>query len=139
MVKYLFTDGTNGVREVQSQQELELLINSAADPEKIMIWVFNSNEWLSYAAYQKTEIRGHKNISPVATVDTTSLSRRSKSNPWLKKFLALGLAGAVLFLIYNFTKVRWEKTSPLNLIAGRPANVPLMDIDSVIMNLEETR
>ncbi len=34
MEKYLFTDGTNGMREVISQEELKTLIESSAQPEK---------------------------------------------------------------------------------------------------------
>ena len=49
------------------------------------------------------------------------------------------LAGAAIFLVYNFTKIKWEKAPPLNIMAVRPSNVPLMDIDSLIQFLEDSR
>ncbi len=34
MEKYLFTDGTNVIREAESREELQSLIQSSADPAK---------------------------------------------------------------------------------------------------------
>jgi hypothetical protein len=53
MKKYLFTDGTNVIREVQSDEELQALIQSSAELDKIRIWIFNTNEWLTHAEFCK--------------------------------------------------------------------------------------
>ena len=53
MEKYLFTDGTNVIREVESDEELHNLIQSSAEPGKVRIWIFNTNEWISLADFNK--------------------------------------------------------------------------------------
>jgi hypothetical protein len=143
MEKYLFTDGTNGVREVQSQEELKTLIESAQQPEKIRIWVFNSNEWISYAGFSKGMPFTNKENAPVPNktkrTEDQLTPARVNGKRWLKKFLFICIAGMTVFLIYNFTKIRWVKTSPLNITAVRPANVPAMDVDSLVQFLEYSR
>jgi hypothetical protein len=58
---------------------------------------------------------------------------------WLKKFLLAGTAAAGAFLIFNFTKIKWTKAAPVNITAARPFNVPVMDIDSLILTIEDDR
>jgi hypothetical protein len=53
MENFLFTDGTNGVKEVQSADELQRLIDASPDKNAIRIWVFNTSEWLSYADFTR--------------------------------------------------------------------------------------
>lgn len=137
MDKFLFTDGMNGVKEVQSQQELEILIESTENPDKIRIWLFNSNEWISYAAFRK-QIPAIKKDNTVALVVKPELIKKN-NHGGIKKMLYIAGAVAGVFLVVNFTKLKWEKAEPLDISAIRPDNVPAMDIDSLITEIEENR
>ncbi|MDZ4796000.1 MAG: hypothetical protein SGI83_17095 [Bacteroidota bacterium] len=151
MDKFLYTDGTNGVKEVQSQQELENLIALATRPDAIRIWLFNSNEWISYAAFRKlvpalvSKNKALMNSSPVPILSAEHSSSVpvyqpvNRGNRWLKKTLYFTGAAAGIFLVFNFTKIKWEKVDPVMNSAVRPANVPVMDIDSLIYEIEDTR
>jgi hypothetical protein len=147
MSKYLFTDGTSGVREVQSQEELKTLIASAVQPDKIRIWIFNTNEWINYAGFSNGVLLTRKEkINPViknnlpVSISENGLSKKSDNSlRGVKKFLFFIVAGTGIFLVYNFTKIKWEKASSLNITAARPSNVPLINADSLIQFLEENR
>lgn len=151
MDKFLFTDGTNGVREVQSQQELEDIIASATNPAAIRIWLFSSNEWISYAAFRKrvpaiiNKSKAPIHSSPVPLLPAGNLPTATnyhpvtRGNSWLKKALYFTGAAAGIFLVFNFTKIKWEKADPIMNSAARPANVPVMDIDSLIYEIEDAR
>jgi hypothetical protein len=151
MNKYLFTDGINGVKELQSQEELQTQIESAPYPDKIRIWLFSSNEWISYAVFSKQYpfvIKKEKPVAIDSNLPTTSNPRLNDSvgqeqpatrSHWLKKFLFISGAATGVFLIFNFTKIKWTKAAPVNIIAARPANVPVMDIDSLITTIEDDR
>ena len=144
MSKYLFTDGINGVKEVQSQEELQTLINAATRPELVKIWLFTTNEWVNYnrfnGAANKHTIAPEKKLNG-ATKPAEAIAVKKPANNYrgLKRFMAFVVAGVVIFLVYNFTKIRWEKAEPLNITAARPANVPLINIDSVIQYMEDNR
>lgn len=141
MKKFLFTDGTIGVIEVQSPEELEARIDEAADPARVRIWLFSSSEWISLSAYRKqfpAPVR-----KPVATADTPMLysvpkATRKKRNG-IRKLLYLtgGIAGVLL--VVNFTAIKWEKAAPVTSTASRPLNMPPMDIDSLISEIEMER
>jgi hypothetical protein len=143
MEKFLFTDGTNGVREVQSKEELENLLESAVQPDKARIWLFSSNEWISLAAFRKQVPAMIKKEKPAAAIIAhqpgTSTLRPPASKHWLKKFLYITGAAGGIFLVFNFTKIKWQETAPVNSTAARPSNVPLMDIDSLILEIEDVR
>jgi hypothetical protein len=143
MEKYLFTDGTNVIREAQSKEELQILIQSSADPLKVRIWLFNTSEWISLADFNK---RTSKFISPdkkvVPLMEKKELIkpvRKSVIPGLLKKTVIAAVAVAAIFLVYNFTKVTWAKISPLSIIADRPANNPPVDVDSLIETIETLR
>jgi hypothetical protein len=139
MEKYLFADGTGGVREVHSKVELDQLIQSAPRPEMIRIWVFNTPEWLSYTDFKKSS-NGHiKKERTITPVEKTIPVTRFAGKPWLKKFLFFSFAGSALFLVYNFTRIEWKKASPVRVIAGRPANSPVINTDSLVQMIELTR
>lgn len=146
MNKYLFTDGTNEVKEVESQPELENLIAATANPDKIRVWLFSTNEWINYAAYRKLfpaifrneKVLVHTTSEPV-TSNSPIITKAGKGKQWLKKMLYTIGAAVGVFLIFNFTKVKWEKDNPVNIAAVRPANVPDMDIDSLISEIEDAR
>ena len=151
MNKFLFTDGTNGVVEVQSLEELEILVDNAIQVDKIKIWLFSSNEWISYAAFRKQYPLLTRKVKPVvfnemvdannsnAILRTGYKQPPQKKKHWIKKYLFLVAATAGIFLVFNFTKIKWEKAEPLNTSAVRPANVPEMNIDSLIEEIEYTR
>ena len=142
MDKFLFTDGTNGVIEAQSREQLEGLIESSAQPGKIQVWIFSSNEWMSYAAFRKQfpfTPRKEKNILVAYGPEATQHRTQSVKSHWLKKTLYFTGAAAGIFLVFNFTKISWEEAEPVNSSATRPANVPAMDIDSLIYEIEDAR
>ncbi len=140
MEKYLFNDGTNGTREVQSKEELQELIISMNHPETARIWIFSSHEWISYTAFIKQYPSFITKIKPVSTIrEYTQLPRSANGKRWLKKFLFFTGAAVGIFLVFNFTKIKWEKTAPVTVIAPRPDNVPVMDIDSLIYAIEDAR
>ncbi|NOT51829.1 MAG: hypothetical protein HOP10_11200 [Chitinophagaceae bacterium] len=140
MEKFLFTDGSGGVKEVQSQEELEELIGSTAQPDKSRVWLFNSNEWIGYAAYRKMyPAIKKKDVAIAASIHETVPVRVNGKKSWLKKFLFLAALVGGAFLVFNFTKIKWKKADPVNTVATRPNNVPLMDIDSLISDIEANR
>lgn len=140
MKKYLFTDGSSGVREVQSLDELEKLISASENPAGIRIWFFSSSEWISYTSFRKLHPPPTKKEISIVEVDSATVpASNSHKNGWLKKFLFASAIVTGALLVFNFTKIKWEKASPVNFIATRPANVPVMDIDSLISEIEYDR
>lgn len=144
MEKYLFTDGTNVIREVETKEELLALIQSAIDPARVRIWIFNTSEWISIAEFNKRylppRISPAKKTEPVVKKeDKLKSSKRFVSKSLLRKTL-IGIVTAIaIFLVYNFTKVTWRKESPLNILAARPLNTPPVDVDSLIETIELLR
>lgn len=143
MEKYLYTDGTSGVKEVQSAEELKTLVQACNDPSTISIWKFNTSEWIGYADFSKTFDLSAK---PVNTITTTIQQHTNgtapalqNKRPWLKKFLFFIVAVGAGFLVYNFTKIKWEKAGSIELMAQRPDNSPALDVDSLIQTIEATR
>jgi hypothetical protein len=143
MEKYLFNDGTNEIREVQSREELEVLIQSAIDREKIRIWVFNSNEWLTHAEFSKRGIPRtpvkKKNITPVPAQSKQVSPVPAKKRHWVRNITITAIATATALVIYNFTRITWKELTPLTLTASRPENTPPVDVDSLIQALEIAR
>lgn len=140
MKKYLFTDGTSGVKEAQSQEELENLIDNSASPGTIRIWLFSSSDWINYTSYRKQyPAPAKKEIINVATAPLIAPAGSLYKKRWLKKFLFISAIMAGAFLVFNFTRIKWEKAAAVNFIASRPANVPVMDIDSLISEIEYDR
>jgi hypothetical protein len=141
MEKYLFTDGTNVIREVESEEELQALIQASADPKKVRIWIFNTNEWIGIADFNKRSLRTvpvPKEIKPVA-IDKPEPARKFPIRSLLKKTLIAVAAAAAIFLVYNFTRVTWRKASVLSITAARPDNTPPVDADSLIETIELLR
>ena len=64
MEKYLFTDENTGVKQAQSKKELEELVQSSTKPEQVRIWIFNTQEWISYKDFIKSN--GIKKENPAA-------------------------------------------------------------------------
>jgi hypothetical protein len=144
MKKYLFTDGTNVIREVQSEEELQSLIQSSGDPGKIRIWIFNTNEWVTHAEFNKHRVAKVNSLkNPPAKEEKKDeavgrLRTATKPRGW-SRLLILLITAAAIFLVYNFTRIKWRKISPLEITASRPNNVPLMDVDSLIQEIEFAR
>src|SRR5688572_21727397 len=108
MEKFLFTDGLSGVKEVQSQEELEELIQSTAQPDKSRVWLFNSNEWVSYASYRKLyQPLKKKEVAMAIPTGDTVTARPASGKHWLKKFLFLIVLVGGAFLVFNFTGIKW--------------------------------
>lgn len=144
MNKYLFTDGVNGVKEAQSQEELYSLIASAEKPELAKIWIFNTNEWVGYSGFPKISPPDIKHSNNVVKKNgsvgiITKEHIVEKPGGWLKKFLIFVVACAGAFLIYNFTRIKWEKVESLNITASRPENSPLLNVDSLMQSIEDKR
>ncbi len=144
MEKYLFTDGTNVVREVQSRAELQNLIQAAGDPGKVRIWLFNTSEWVSYADLSKLLPPRAPITNPTATSDDRPVTPvKSKKKRTLSagfaKFFIVFVTAAAIFLVYNFSRERWHTASSLSISAARPLNTPVLDIDSLIKTIESSR
>lgn len=145
MEKYLFTDGTNVVREVQSKEELHTLIQSAGNPGKIRIWLFNTSEWISYAEFSKISTPRTSPVKESAVkedektrVKVIAPKKPSQFNGLGRAFIFFVICGTA-FLVYNFSRVKWHTASSLLITAERPANTPLIDVDSLIRVIENTR
>ncbi len=144
MEKYLFTDGTNAVREVQSGEELHTLIQSAGDPGKTRIWIFSTSEWITYAEFCKRSVA---NVIPLKkTVSqqendrvVTPVRKTTRVLARMTRLLIAVVVGLAIVLVYNFSRIKWRVVAPLEITAPRPANVPLLDADSLIQFIEYTR
>ncbi|MBL7743961.1 MAG: hypothetical protein JNN00_10850 [Chitinophagaceae bacterium] len=144
MEKYLFNDGTNVIREVQSKEELQSLIKASADPAKVSIWIFNTSEWVSISDLNK---RYPEFQSPVKKEIQVTKAKEEPSpvrgKPVITGLLKKTLAGIFIivsiFLVYNFTRVSWAKASSVSITAERPANTPPVNTDSLIGTIELLR
>ncbi|HKO82593.1 MAG TPA: hypothetical protein VJU78_19440 [Chitinophagaceae bacterium] len=144
MEKYLFIDGTNVIREVQSKEELHTLIQASGDPGKIRIWIFSTSEWISYAEFSKRSVvktfPARKPVIPEEKkTNHVAVKKPAKKNAGLLKFFIVLVTTVTIFLIYNFTRVKWHTASALQITAARPANTPLINVDSLIQVIETER
>ncbi len=145
MKKFLFTDGTNGVREAQSEEELRQLIEATAVKDAVRIWLFSTSEWMSYADFCKTfpyffKVKKVTQATNGVHIPDAGPTVKPRSRQRLaKKILLYTVIGTGIFLVYNFTRIKWEQAAPLQVQATRPANVPYMDVDSLIADIEFTR
>lgn len=141
MKKFLFTDGTTGVMEVQGTDELEDLIRQAAHPSRVRIWVYSSNEWISYDAYRKlypAPLQRSGTTTGAIVSQTLPATSRKKAGGFRKMVYLFGAVAGVLLAV-NFTQIKWEKADPVTSTAARPLNMPQMDIDSLIEEVEGAR
>ena len=144
MEKYLFNDGTNIIKEAHTAEELKSLLLTCTDPAKTKIWVFDTNEWLSFTEFSKK----YNFISTPTAVAKRNVPPRIEENGetetpgWkrkIKNFVIIISVIAVALLVYNFTHVGWEKVGPVNFTASRPANTPYVNSDSLIQVIETQR
>lgn len=150
MEKYLFTDGTNVVREVQSKEELHTIIEANSDPGKIRIWIYSTSEWISYAEFNKRFVA---KVVPIKKAVVKQESRKERANtPALStpkkparksaaaiKFFVVIVTAVAIFLVYNFTRVKWHTAASTQVTAARPANTPLINVDSLVKVIEAER
>jgi hypothetical protein len=144
MEKYLFTDGTNVVREVQSGEELQTFIQSSGDPGRIRIWIFSTSEWITYAEFSKRSVAKvfplKKTIPKEEKKKEVAVARKpARQYTGAVKFFIVIITGGAIFLVYNFTRIKWSTISPLRITAARPANTPVMNMDSLIQVIETAR
>lgn len=139
MNMYLFTDGTNRVQEAQSNEELLSLINSASDQNRARVWVYNSNEWITCSSFLKNHPEFRADSTTQTITDNPDRVKRGRYFHGIRRaaFIALVITGALL--VFNFTNTKWEKTPPFYTTATRPPNVPVMNIDSLISEIELAR
>lgn len=140
MDKFLFTDGTNGVREVHSKEELLALISSAPEPARARIWVFHSNEWISAPAFISQQPKGtlpSTNTNPDSSAAQNAIPVQKKRG-WTMLGYSLAAVAAAL-LIFNFTRAGWEAQGSISNSTVRPANVPQLDTDSLALVIEWQR
>jgi len=145
MEKFLFSDGTHAIKEVHSSGELQSLLNQTERKESIRVWKFNSNEWLGYEEFIKMfpSFKAVKfdigvpayNFVPETAIVVKPVSLRKKIG---KLFLFLLIPPAII-LVFNFTRPGKSDTARVNIKAQRPENVPVMDVDSLIRNIEINR
>ena len=139
MAKFLFTDGSGKLTETDSREELRTLAGNTTEPDKTRVWIFNSNEWISYPAFCKKYPETIKQAKPVAAINPGVPLANGNGKGWLKKFLFAAIIISGALLVFNFTNVKWEKATPLSISAARPDNVPVIDIDSLIASIEFAR
>lgn len=141
----LFTNGTNGIQEVQSIEELKKLVSTTTEKDKISIWLFNSNEWISFHAFLKIFPDAFKEVKEVSTnvamekPETIGLPGKNSTFRWPKKIVYITGMAVITFLVFNFTKMKQGGTEQFITVAARPANVPLMDMDSLVTEIETAR
>lgn len=145
MEKFLFADGAGEVREVQSSEELQARVAATAGKDAIRIWLYNTNEWISYDAfikqfpkYKQVTLPEEKDSGPFIPTTAIIVQPKNRYKGILRGLFYIFLAAGVL-LVFNFTNTKWSKTEGVSVKAERPANVPLMDIDSLIADIEITR
>lgn len=144
MKKYLFNDGTNIIKEVHSSDELKSLLRSCSDPSRTRIWVFDTNQWLSYSDFVKAY---NFSITPEFDVRRkesipSGLGDEAESPGWKRKikgFLIFIGITAIAILVYNFTRIKWEEAGAVSITASRPANTPEVNMDSLIRVIETQR
>lgn len=145
MEKFLFADGTSEVREVHSAEALQALVAAATGKESVRIWLYNTNEWISYTAfinqfplYQKSAPEKTKIAEPFIP-STAIIVNPKKRYKRIGRLLLYTFMAAGVLLVFNFTNTKWSKTEGVTVKAEKPANVPPMDIDSLIADIEFTR
>ncbi len=144
MEKYLFNDGTNVIKEVHSSEELKTLLRACNDPSRTRIWVFETNEWIGYADFAKAYNFSFTPVLPVKSNHTPRIPENEEADTpgWrskVKKFFIFIAVIAVALLVYNFTRIKWEKAGAISIIAPRPANSPDINVDSLIQVIELQR
>lgn len=141
----MFSDGTNAIKEVYSAKELQDLLDQAAHKETVRIWRFNSNEWISYADFVKqfpSFLHKKQDKQPTNGTFIPETAIIVKTTPRKKKIgrlILYLLLTAVIVLVLNFTRLGKETTSQVTISALRPGNVPMMDMDSLISDIEAKR
>ncbi|MBS1622132.1 MAG: hypothetical protein JST10_10690 [Bacteroidetes bacterium] len=144
MEKFLFNDGTNVIQELHSAEELKSLLRSCSDPSRTRIWEFDSNEWISYTDFAKkysfsflpSPDLKRKEVAPLADGDETETPGWKRK---VKRFSFVILIIAAALLIYNFTHIKWESAGVISRMASRPANMPDVNVDSLIQVIEMQR
>ncbi|HMU46741.1 MAG TPA: hypothetical protein PKC72_10260 [Chitinophagaceae bacterium] len=145
MDKFLFSDGTNAIKEVYSAKELQDLLDQAEHKEVARIWKFNSSEWISYADFVKEfpsflpkrqdKLLTNGTFIPETAIVVRTTPRKRK----IGRFILYLLLAGVIVLVFNFTRLGKETTSQVTISAQRPGNVPVMDMDSLIRDIEDKR
>lgn len=140
MDKYLFSDGTNGVREAHSREELLILINSTSAPAQAMVWIFSSHAWISLPAFLAANpdfiIRDKEKGLAGAAVP---VEKKNTPKKWWRTPLILTGVVTGALLIFNFSSAKWERSGVLKTTAVRPVNVPVFDLDSLVSEVEFLR
>lgn len=140
MEKYLFNDGTNVIREVQSREALNALLAGVSDKEKVSIWVYNSPEWISYETYTRLWPASEKKTDPRLPVNTEEKEARTGGRfRWLRHTIIGAVTLAGILLIYNFTRISWTPLEPVTITPERPENSPFVNMDSLAQVIEATR
>lgn len=141
MDKFLFTDGTSGVRVVHSLDELRRLLHNLPSPDHARIWLYNTGEWIPYASfiarYQQRLIPETEALQPSASRDNREIPVKKKKKITAPALMLAIAAGAVL--VFNFASAKWISSGKILVTAARPANVPFMDADSLVKVIEFQR
>ncbi len=139
MEKYLFINGSNGIKELHSAEELESQIRSVSDPSSIRIWPFGGKEWLTLVQYRRLAAPA-KIVS--AAPSAQAVAARSKppaSFRWISRLAIMAVLIIAAIFIYNFTRISWSPAPPLTVNAARPENTPPLNVDSLITAVEYSR
>jgi len=145
MEKFLFSDGAHAIKEVYSSRELRSLLDQTERKETIRIWKFNSNEWMGYEEFIKKfpscqlvkidkEVPAY-NFVPETAIVVKHVPLRKK----IGKLLLFLLLPPAIILVFNFTRPGKLTAGQVTIKAQRPENVPMMDVDSLIKDIEINR
>lgn len=141
MDKFLFTDGSSGVREIHSKEELIRLLNALPSPAQARIWLYSTGEWIPYSSFIM-RFKDQPDLHPVAVHSADSGralgAHEKKRKRYAAPLLMLGIAVSAL-LVFNFASAKWVSSGKFSVSAGRPVNVPVMDPDSLAAVIESQR
>ena len=143
MEKFLFTDGTGGIKEAHSRQELEDLADASLNKQGIQVWVYNHQEWLNWTIFIN-RFPGNKR-RPVTKATKAGIPETEPTIVPAKrprrglKLLGYGLVATAIFLVFNFTRLNWEEAPDITVRATRPGNVPYINVDSLVSSIEQSR
>lgn len=148
-MKFLFNDGSGSVREVHSEEELNILINNTSQKQLIRIWLFNSSQWISYNDYLRIQKPSPLKKFQVPLIEesvATEEQNQTAAPRKITKFLttvkvvviSAAIIGIATVVAFALMKKEWLEPSSAIVYADRPENSPTINTDSLVAVIQET-
>ena len=162
----MYNDGSGKIREVSSKEELDYYLSISPDKNKVKIWLYHSSSWVSYQDYLKSIGNRQWAIDKVETAKPVADSPKQVKeetilNPYITEpapppvkekitrpptvtkplqiilniCIVLVVAGGVYAALFYNTK-EWTDPRRFETKAPRPANMPDLNMDSLIQIVE---